>query len=1388
MLAASLLLVLATGCAKSAGATQDEYPNFTSYRDIPGVTPEEIAAISALAAQHSSFVYGMNLSTEAFKDDDGTIMGYSALFCKWLSDLFGIPFKPAIYEWDDLLAGLKNGEIDFTGELAPTEENLGADERTSAIAERSVKYMQIANSMPLSEIAEFRPLRYAFLQGTNMAERVAALETEPFETYMVEDFAQAYTLLKSGWIDAFFDEGTAEAAFDAYGDVVAKDYVPLIYEPVSLATQNPDLRPIISVMQKALDAGVIRSLTGLYNQGQQDYRKHKLMLQLTTDEKNYLRYNQVVNFVAEYDNYPISFYNTHDKQWQGIAFDTMQEVEKLTGLTFQMVNDQHTEWSDLLKMLEDGDASMVTELIPSNEREGLFLWPKNAIFTDNYALISKSEKRNININEILYMKIGLVKDTAPAELFRSWFPNHSNTVEYDSMDEALNALGHDKIDMVMGSQSQLLILTNYLELAGYKANVVFDRTFESTFGFNKNEANLCSIVDKALNLVDTQGIAGAWTRRTFDYRQKLAQAQLPWLIGASGLLLCVVALLIYLTRRRRQEGKILENLVENRTAELNKQHSIMYLVNDTATMLLETDTTDYLRVLDICMDMIGRCMEVDRVYMWRNRRDENGKLYYRQVCKWTREEWVDGSLAGEYSYAAALPRWEGLLSGGESINGPIEDLPAEEQLVLKSYQIQSMLVVPLFLKGEFWGYLSFDNCHSKHIFPETEVYAIHSWGLLVVGAIQRGEIAMHMQHTLNKLEAVTNNYKGIIWSVDRDGVIDTFNGQYIKTIGVSSSFLEGKKLEVARAKSRHLDIIDHVEKTFRDGPQDWLGDIDGGVFHSYTTPIYGSDGHAIGIVGSTDDVTETVRLQRDLETAVDAAEAASQAKSAFLANMSHEIRTPMNAIIGMVTIGKTAADIERKDYCFSKIEDASQHLLGVINDILDMSKIEASKFELSPAEFDFEKMLQRVVNVINFRVGEKRQELKIHIDSAIPKNLIGDDQRLAQVITNLLGNAVKFTPEKGMISLVAQLVAEENAMCTLQIAISDTGIGISQEQQSRLFQSFQQAESSTVRKFGGTGLGLSISKSIVDMMDGQIWVESELGKGSTFTFTVQVKRGTEKNQEEPDDTQVDWSYFRILTVDDDPDILAYFTEITKDFGITCDTALSGEVALQLVEQNGPYHIYFVDWKMPGMNGVELVRALKQREAATDEHTVAVMISSVEWDTIATEAKQAGVDKYLPKPLFPSAIAGIIAEYAGSDRGQAQQDTQQVIDQFPGRHLLLAEDIEINQEIVLALLEPTLLTIDCAENGAEALRMFEQAPGIYDMIFMDVQMPEMDGYEATRRIRALPAPQAKTIPIIAMTANVFREDMEKSLAAGMNAHIGKPLDLEEVLQILREYLA
>jgi CheY-like chemotaxis protein len=509
------------------------------------------------------------------------------------------------------------------------------------------------------------------------------------------------------------------------------------------------------------------------------------------------------------------------------------------------------------------------------------------------------------------------------------------------------------------------------------------------------------------------------------------------------------------------------------------------------------------------------------------------------------------------------------------------------------------------------------------------------------------------------------------------------------------------------------------------------------------------------------------------------ADAANEAKSIFLATMSHEIRTPLNAITGMTAIGLKAPDLKDKNYSLEKIEDASKHLLGIVNDILDMSKIEASKLELSQIEFNFERMLQKVLAVIEHRAEEKRQNIITNIESRVPLFIIGDDQRLAQVITNLLTNAVKFTPEEGEIYLKVSLVDKDDDICELQIEVKDTGIGISPEQQKNIFSAFSQADSGISREFGGTGLGLVISKRIVELMGGDISVQSKIGKGARFTFNIKVPYSNE-NIRSLLDPSIPWETLRVLAADDSMLTRHYFQDSFDIMGIQCVTVEDGFKACQVIEEHGGFDIYFIDWRMPKMDGPMLTKWIKSRKLPGK----IVLFSFADIAEIQKAAQDAGADRCMTKPLMTLAIIDCINDCLGHT-GQNENHGQS--HEFAGKHLLVVEDIDINREIIISLLQDTDLTIECAENGKIALEMVSAAPGKYNAVFMDMQMPVMNGLEATRRIRELPAPEYKSLPIIAMTANVFRDDIEQCLNAGMNDHIGKPLIVEEMFEMLRKYL-
>lgn len=566
--------------------------------------------------------------------------------------------------------------------------------------------------------------------------------------------------------------------------------------------------------------------------------------------------------------------------------------------------------------------------------------------------------------------------------------------------------------------------------------------------------------------------------------------------------------------------------------------------------------------------------------------------------------------------------------------------------------------------------------------------------------------------------------------------------------------------------------------------------VDGGE-HIYTVSLFrlNSNGgvpqwpEGAGTAGA-DCVMLMLSDVTSLILARDGAEQASRAKGEFLARMSHEMRTPMNAIIGMTNIAKNSHDLEKMEYCLGRIDSASKHLLGVINDVLDMSKIEANKFELSNCEFNVEKMLMKITNVINFQAEQKKLTLIVNLGENIPVSIIADELRLSQVITNLLSNAVKFTPENGRIVLNVDKMDEADNISILRIEVADNGIGISEDQKERLFNSFEQADGGVARKYGGTGLGLSISKRIVELMEGEIWVESQLGQGSKFIFTMKAENGSAQPE-----TRLSFSSgkdkLNILVVSDSLETREYFRKVMPALGLRCDIAENSPAALDLLDKcgNDPYQIVFADWQMQHTDGIALAREIK---ALSGDCSVIIMISSTEWRGIEEEALQAGVGGHISKPLFPSDIVDAINRAVGNTTCEKIEELEPGKYDFTRHTILLAEDVDINREIIYALLEDTGAAIEAAENGVQAVERFKKHPDLYGIILMDIHMPEMDGYEATRAIRALDIPEA-AIPIVAMTANVFREDIERCLASGMNDHIGKPVDPAELLEKLEKYL-
>ncbi len=543
------------------------------------------------------------------------------------------------------------------------------------------------------------------------------------------------------------------------------------------------------------------------------------------------------------------------------------------------------------------------------------------------------------------------------------------------------------------------------------------------------------------------------------------------------------------------------------------------------------------------------------------------------------------------------------------------------------------------------------------------------------------------------------------------------------------------------------------------------------------------------------DQTKEFTYRQALNDALENARSANTAKSRFLSHMSHEIRTPLNAIIGMTAIALSRiGERARIEDCLTKIGLSSRHLLGLINDVLDMSKIEEGKLSIAHEPFNFQVSLQGVINLIQPQTQERGLDFEVSLSGVDEEELLGDALRLNQILINILSNALKFTPVGGSIRLEVHQLYKKNNTVQLRFVIRDTGIGMSQEFIKRLYIPFEQAASTSSSRFGGTGLGMAITQNIVSLMGGTIFAKSEEGRGTEIS--VELPFGLSGRQLEK--TKGELEPLKVLVVDDDYDTCEHASLLLDKMGLRTRWVLSGAEAVQLVQEShdsgDDYDVCFIDWKMPDMDGMETVRHIRSK---VNLDTIIIIISAYDWSEIEEEARAIGVNGFIAKPFFASSIYNTLTSLAPrvtdpkkkTEAAEPRQTTTHQHYDFTGKHILLVEDNEFNREVAQEFLEMTGATVECAEDGAEGVDLFMASEtGQYDVILMDVQMPVMDGYDATRAIRASAHPDANSIPILAMTANAFSEDVAAAVAAGMSGHIAKPIDVAALYRLLDSHFA
>ncbi|MCL1881380.1 MAG: transporter substrate-binding domain-containing protein [Oscillospiraceae bacterium] len=1064
---------------------------FNSYRDIPGITDEEIVAIAELREKHDELILGTLFTEESFICSSGGVSGFTALFSEWMTELFEINFVPRHLSWLELFDGFETGTVHFTSELTSTAMRQEEFFMTTAITQRTLKYFRLADSPTIAEVKATGAPRYILRYGSALVEDIFTHSLTEFEVVWVNENEEVYEILRNGEADAFISIGIQRSFFSEF-DIVTEPFFPLLYTPVSLSAHREagrDFEVIINIFQKALDAGIIEHINELYDQGRVDYLVCRLNRMFTDEERELVDSNIPIRFAAEHNNYPISFWNSRYDEWQGIAFDVLKEIEKLTGLQFEIINDsintayRNIPFYELKTKLESGEVDMISELIRTENREERFLWPDTPIMVENTALLSSITLERIALERVYHQTIGALRQSAHTEFFNTMFPNHPNIVYFDNQHEVLEALSSGQIDLAVRGHSTLLYLTNYLERSDFKANLIFDNGFMSTFGISPKNETLHSIIDKAMYLIDIEPIIENWRHRVYNYRIRQMQEQIPLVVGAFVVtLLALVIATVFFVKNRNAKCEF-RKLVDIRTHDLSLQTVALHSIIDTIPDIIYTKDREL------------RYMHYNQAFLNRYKTDrKNMKLH--------------NSMSNEE-----------LLALDDEFN-EINLKVMEENITIK----------------------------------------------------------LEEKHTLD----------------------------------------DGKE---------HYFEITRIPLTLKNG-------------------------EVIGVLGIYHDITEhrevTCMLSKE-----------SQSKSSFLANMSHEIRTPLNAIAGTTNILLMKEDSdegldENIAEGLNKIHISCNLLLGIIDDILDLSKIESGKLNIISEEYNVASLISDIVQ-INLEQAHQNStnpiEFELIVDPELPVNLIGDQLRIKQILNNLLSNAFKYTTN-GKITLLARCEpyksqGKSDKRTILTLCVTDTGCGMTKEQLGKVFDEYSRYNKGYKDSIDGNGLGLTVVQKLTNLMSGKIDVDSEIGKGTTFTLRLCQEIANEKligeasaknlmqfkvNDMSNKDTgkikRTPLPDAKILVVDDVTSNLYVATGLIKPYGITVDVATSGPEAIFKIRHGEIYDIIFMDHMMPKMDGIEATKRI--RELNYNKPIIALTANVTAGQS--SIFLQNGFDDFISKPI------------------------------------------------------------------------------------------------------------------------------------------------------------
>ena len=844
---------------------------------------------------------------------------------------------------------------------------------------------------------------------------------------------------------------------------------------------------------------------------------------------------------------------------------------------------------------------------------------------------------------------------------------------------------------------------------------------------------------------------------------------------------------------------------EHRNMEKRIVHltGLLHTASQVAQILFSDEGT-FDDTVNAVLGLLGEATNANRVYVWNIHEspcpDPNPELHATRLYEWSQGADIqqDSVIYTNRPISKLIPTWIDTFQSGKCVNNLVRNVPVIEQELLASQGIISIMTAPITFHGELWGFIGFGNCHSEYIWTEEEENILRAAGTLVGTAIRNRRMNIALRESQDRFRRIEEATGKILWKLNKKHRFEYISDGVTPVLGYTRDELMGTKLRALMANPTDFDwysltpenpFVRSVELRCRtrDGDTRWL--------RTSCQVLFDDAGGVSAIFGTSLDVTEIHQARQALESAnarlataarvatqfADEARKANFAKSDFLANMSHEIRTPMNAILGLINLVlRTELHPKQFEY-LEKIDFSARSLLRIINDILDFSKVEAGKMEMEKAPFFVESIIRGVQDMVRHKLDDKDIAIILNVDTSVKGQYIGDSLRLNQVLTNLMANAVKFTTQ-GSITATVKTVETTDLSAKLLFSIADTGIGMTEEERAKLFMPFTQADTSTTRQYGGTGLGLALCKKLVHLMGGTIWCESKVNKGSIFSFTAQFGRF----EEHANNVAVPASFkdIRTIIVENDPTIREELYTMLHTLGCRKINRAASGTSVRSVLYNPSFALEY-DLLITGQepNSSDLEGAIRSR--GTGKPVLGIIIADYAGTGNISNVNTDGIIRttFSQIGLYQAIIQTCGQEIPLGGQIEEQRAERDMMRAFAGSRILLVEDNDINQMVAQELLTQAGMLVDIARNGLNSLEMLEKND--YDLILMDIQMPIMDGLTATRRIRA--SKKYADLPIIAMTAHALNDDEGKSLEAGMNAHITKPIDSKQLFHCLTEWL-